>query len=57
MTDRTLTGVGFFTDFERDEALRLFEDPKSLRWGKVGARLNSNRIEAGFLVYIDGGYL
>lgn len=54
---RSLTGVGFFADFERNEALHVFGDMRSVRWGKVGARLNAERIETGYLVYVDKGYL
>lgn len=55
--DRELTGVGFLTEFERSEELRLFDADVSLRWGKVGARLNASKVETGYLVYVDCGYL
>ena len=45
------------TDFERSEELKLFDDSVSLRWGKVGARLNADQIETGYLVYVDDGYV
>lgn len=57
VTDRSFTGIGFMTEFERDEALRLFDEPKSLRWSKAAARLNSDQMETGYIVYVDNGYL
>lgn len=53
--DRSLTGAGFMTEFNRSAELTVFADDVSLRWGNVGARLNIGRIETGFLVYVDGG--
>jgi len=57
VSDREFTGAGFFTEFERSEETKLFDDEVSLRWGKVGARLNASKVETGYLVYVDGGYL
>lgn len=55
--DRELTGVGFLTELERSDELKLFDSGFSSRWGKIGARLNSSEIETGYLVYIDDGYV
>ena len=55
--DRSFSGIGFMTEFEKTNAMRVFEDSRSLRWGKVGARLNANRVETGYLVYVDDGYV
>ena len=55
--DRELTGIGFLTEFEPSEQLKLFEAGFSLRWGKVGARLNAAKVETGYLVYVDDGYV
>jgi len=55
--DREFTGAGFLTEFERSEELKLFDDKTSLRWGKVGARLNASEIETGYLIYVDDGFL
>jgi hypothetical protein len=52
---RSLTGAGFLTEFEPSPELKAFADEVSLRWGKVGARLNVTRTETGYLVYVDGG--
>jgi hypothetical protein len=57
ISDREFTGVGFLTEFERSVELKLFEDKFSLRWGRVGARLNTSKLETGYLIYVDGGYL
>ena len=55
--DRKFTGVGFLADLQQSPELKLFDDGVSMRWGKVGARLNAKKIETGFLVYVDDGYL
>jgi hypothetical protein len=57
VSDRELTWVGFLTEFQRSEELKLFEADVSLRWGKVGARLNASKVETGYLVYVDDGYV
>jgi hypothetical protein len=57
VSDRELTGVGFLTEFERSEELKLFDADVSLRWGKAGARLNASKVETGYLVYVDDGYV
>ncbi len=57
VSDRGFTGAGFLTELERSEALRLFNVGVSLRWGKLGARLNASRVETGYLVYVDDGYV
>lgn len=57
VTDRTFTGAGFLTEFERSTETRLFEPGTTLRWGKVGARLNTVKLETGYVVYVDDGYV
>jgi hypothetical protein len=32
-------------------------DGVSLRWTKAGARLGPSRIETGYVIYIDDGYI
>jgi hypothetical protein len=54
---RTMTGAGFLTEFEHSPELRVFGEGVSLRWAKAGARLNDARIETGYLVYVDDGYI
>jgi hypothetical protein len=57
VNDREFTGAGFLTEFDRSDALRLFPSEVNLRWGKVGARLNAAKVETGYLVYVDGGFI
>lgn len=55
--ERRFTGVGFFTDFQYSQETKLFDSSVSLRWGKVGARLNESKLETGYLVYVDDGHI
>ncbi|MDY7093938.1 MAG: hypothetical protein SX243_13280 [Acidobacteriota bacterium] len=57
VVDREFTGVGFLTELRRSPELKLFKDGVSMRWGEVGARLNATKIETGYLVYVDNGYV
>jgi hypothetical protein len=57
VADRSFTGIGFVTDVQKDENVRLLDDARSVRWCKVAARLNDEQIETGYVVYVDGGYL
>jgi hypothetical protein len=56
VSSREFTGAGFLTELARSKELKIFDDGVSLRWGKVGARINAS-IETGYLLYIDEGYL
>jgi hypothetical protein len=55
VTERRHTGVGFFTDLAASEAVTLFTRGTSLRWGNVSARLNADRVDVGFVVFVDDG--
>lgn len=57
VVDREFTAVGFLTELQRSPQLKLFDDEVSMRWGGVGARLNAAKIETGYLVYVDTGYV
>jgi hypothetical protein len=57
VSDRGLSGAGFLTELEPSDELRLFDSGVSLRWGEVGARLNASKVETGYLVYVDDGYV
>ena len=57
VVERTFTGIGFITELKRSEELQLFGSGVSFRWGRVGARLNGAKMETGYLIYIDAGYL
>ena len=54
---RDFTGVGFLTELEPSHEVKLFTDAATFRWGKVGARLNTAKIEAAYVLYVDNGYL
>ena len=57
VTNREFVRLGFLTEFECSDELRLFDASTSLRWGKIGARLGPANVETGYLVYVDDGYL
>jgi len=57
VTERDLTGAGFFVHFARSPRLRLFDAATSMRWGSATAWLNGSSVQAGFLGYVDDGYL
>jgi hypothetical protein len=58
VASRDMTGAGFLTQFASStEAVRAFEPGVSLRWGKVGARINDERMETSYVVYVDDGWL
>lgn len=54
--ERSVTEVGFITTFVRNTDSKLFDGDISMRWGKVGGRINS-KVDVDFLVYVDDGYL
>jgi hypothetical protein len=56
VADTDANGHGFMTHLEPSEELRLFDDDVSLRWGRVGAMLNSS-VLTGYVVYVDDGRL
>lgn len=56
-TGREFNVAGFITDLERTEELRVCAPGASMRWGKVGAWLNTARTDTGYVVYVDDGYL
>lgn len=55
--ERAFTGIGVMTSLEQCEGLRLFDKGVALRWGEIGARLNADRLETGYVVYVDDGYV
>ena len=57
LASREYTGTGFLTEIEKAPAAKVFEPGTSLRWSKLGARLDDEKLECGFLVYVDDGYL
>lgn len=57
VTTREVTGIGFFAELAPSENLKLFADGTSIRWGRVGARLNRPPVDTGYLLYVEDGYL
>ncbi len=53
---RELTGAGFITELEDCKELKVAYTTQSYKWGKLGAKLNSN-IDTGYLIYVENGYL
>ncbi len=56
VSKRDFSGVGFMTELNISEKLRIGDRSKSYKWGHLGAKLN-NSIDTGYLLYIEGGYL
>lgn len=54
---REFTGVGFMTELRKCDALKLFGNSVSLRWGRVGARIGRPSVDTGYLLYVEDGYL
>lgn len=57
ISTRDLTGVGFFTQLENCDELKVFSTNHSFKWGKLGAKLNAEKIDTGYLIYIEKGYI
>lgn len=57
VSDRELTGVGFLTQLLNCDELKVTAATRTFKWGKCGARLNSEKIETGYLIYIEKGYV
>lgn len=54
--ERRLTGIGFFTDLEKSEKLKVGNEGETYIYSKAGAKINHS-IETGYLVYVKDGYL
>lgn len=57
VASRDFTGAGFLTKCQQDEHVKFFEDDVSLRWTGAGAYLGASKLDTGYLVYVDDGYL
>jgi len=55
--ERDYTGSGFFTTFKKLECLRVADSKQSYDCEGFGAKLNKEKILAGFIFYIEKGYL
>lgn len=56
VTERRFTGVGFFTDIETSEKLRIEAKNLPRVWGDFYATLNSNN-DTGYLVFIEDEFI
>jgi hypothetical protein len=54
---REIGGSGFLTKLELSPVLKLFDDEVSMRWNRLNGWITLAKIEVGFLVYVDNGYL
>ena len=54
---RSYTGVGFVTLLKKIDFLKIADETKSFKWGRLGARLNNKKIDIGFIIYIEKGYI
>jgi len=54
---RELTGAGSFTQLKKCDELKVSSINHSFKWGKLGAKLNSEKIDTGYLIYIEKGYI
>ena len=55
---RKKTGVGFFTDFLPTAIARPAQNiPLNIRFGDVHATINGLKHGAGFLLYVDNGFI
>lgn len=52
--DREYSGVGFITEFHKNEALLVDNQMKSYKWGEFGIMLN-DKVDVGCLLYIYKG--
>jgi hypothetical protein len=55
--EREYTGVGFFTTFEKHECLKVMDIDQSTQLFGIGAYINTEKISAGFIFWINKGFL
>lgn len=55
--ERTLSGSGFLTVLARHACLIVAIGEEEHVWHGLGALLNKERIDVGFLVYVKDGYI
>lgn len=53
---RELSGVGFITDLEKSEQLKIGEENETYKFSDLEARINVS-IETGYLIYVENGFL
>lgn len=54
--NRELSGVGFLTEFERFEQLKIGEEYETYKFGDLGARVNIS-VDTGYLIYVENGFV
>jgi hypothetical protein len=57
VTNRELTGVGFYTTFSIPPQAPRLEGGKSLRLGDVTAEIQGLQHGAGFILFVNGGVI
>jgi hypothetical protein len=55
--ERWFSGAGFFTDLSKNDILKVDKNGVEEIWGEVGAKLNDDSIDSGYLLYIRDGYI
>ena len=56
VSSRDYSGVGFMTELDRSETLRVGSQTESYTWGDIGGKLNSS-LESGYLVFVEKGHV
>ena len=56
VSNRELSGVGFLTDLERSELLKIGEGNETYKFGDLGAKINTS-IDTGYLIYVENGFV
>jgi hypothetical protein len=54
--NREFTGVGFITELNQSEKLKIDVNGESYKWGDLGAKLNFS-VDTGYLIYVENGYI
>ncbi len=57
VSERKMTGVGFYTKFKIPKKLKGIPNKESIKFGDVVAEISRLNHGAGFLLYIENGYL
>lgn len=55
--EREISRGGFITDIQPTNALKFWNHEVNMRWSDVGAHLNKEKIDTGYLVFVDDGCL
>ncbi len=55
--EREMSMIGFLTDIQPTQMLKLWNDGVVIRWGDVGAYLNKERLDTAYVIFVDDGFL